>query len=195
VAQRQPKDGRERCTATSKTTGQRCGKYPKKHFTVCRNHGAASPNAQAKAAERLAEEQARAALDRMNIVPVDDPLTELSLLAGQVLAWKDLIADKVHELNSYRYEGEHAEQLRGEVVLFERAMDRCISVLNVIAKLNIDERLAAITERQAKQLEDALFAAFDAAGLTINDTDQKEAVARHFGRQLTVLRDPAPAAA
>lgn len=182
---------RERCTSKSRQTGERCKNYPPAAYpeiTVCRFHGGASPHVQRKARERRLENQVRNLFNRMEITPVDDPLTELSHLAGQVVAWKDHLAAMVDNLKSqYRYETEFNEAIRGEVALFERALDRCAQVLGLIAKLNIDERLAAITERQAKMLEDGLFAAFDAAGLGINDADQKEQVARAFARHLTVV--------
>lgn len=176
------------CRGTNRA-GNPCGRPPMKGAFVCASHGGKAPQVKAAAARRLAEEQARAALDAMSIEPVDDPLTELGKLAGQVVAWKDLLADKVHVLQEYRYSTEYNEAIRGEVILFERAMDRCAAVLGLIAKLNIDERLAAISETQAQMLEDALFAAFDAAGLTISDADTKEQITREFARHLAVVPD------
>lgn len=182
---------REKCTANSRQTGERCGNWPPKDYpeiTVCRFHGGASPHVKRKAMERRLEEQVRNLFNRLDIKPVDDPLTELSHLAGQVVAWKDHLAGMVDNLkNQYRYETEFNEAIRGEVALFERALDRCAQVLGMIAKLNIDERLAAITERQAQALENGLFAAFDAAGLQITDADQKDEIARAFARHLTVI--------
>lgn len=188
MAQKPP---RERCTSKSRQTGERCRNYPPKlprGLTVCRFHGGASPHVQAKARERSMEAEALSLFHRMNIDPVENPLTELSHLAGQVVAWKDHLAKIVEGLaQKYRYETEYNEAIRGEVVLFEKALDRCATVLGLIAKLNIDERLAAITERQAQMLEDGLFAAFEAAGLGITDADQKEAVAREFTRHLYIV--------
>ncbi len=188
------KDGRPKCKATSKQTGKRCGQYPVRGLAVCKWHGGAAPAAKAKAEERRAAEEAAKAYAKIvdpDAPPVDNPLTELSKLARQVVDWKDLLAQMVDDLqNKFRYEGEHGENLRGEVLLFERALDRCAQVLGLIAKLNIDERLAAITERQALMLEEALLASFEEAGLGITDADQKEKITRAFARHLAV----APAA-
>lgn len=184
-----PKDGRPTCTAKKRSTGTRCQNTPPKNFTVCRLHGGASPAAKNKAAERQLEEQARNAVAKLNIVPIGDPLTALSELAGEAVAWKDFLYEKVAELRgTHRYESEiGTEQLRAELVLYERALDRCVATLGVIAKLNIDERLAAIEERQAKMIEDGLFAAFEEAGLTMKDADTKERIARSFSRHLSLV--------
>jgi hypothetical protein len=178
-----------RCHAKNRRS-VRCGNGSLPGQQVCRLHGGSSPQAKRKAAERVLEDQARKALDKLDIQPVDDPLEALSQLAGQILAWKDLLAERVKELQGkYRYETEFNEAIRGEVVLFERAMDRAVQVLAVIAKLNIDERLAAITERQAGMLENALFAAFEAYGFTLDDADHKQNVLTAFTAELAVIPD------
>lgn len=129
----------------------------------CKLHGGSTRNLRAAALT----ERARTELARLDVPPVDDPLTELSRLAGQVVAWKDALADKVNQLTSIRYEdAKMAEQLRSEVALFERALDRCNTVLVSIAKLGIDERLARISELQADIVVRAIDAALRAAGLS-----------------------------
>jgi hypothetical protein len=103
-------------------------------------------------------------------------------LAGQVLAWQESTATLVNGLEEVRYEGATgAEQLRAEVALYERAMDRAVAVLAAIARLNIEERLARVTERQADAVIDAIDAALAAAGVTGQDAARaKQAAARHL---------------
>lgn len=151
-----------------KSNGEPCGSWPLRGALVCRKHGGAAPQVQAKAKLRLAEQEIRAGLAKLDVQAVDDPLTELSKLAGQVVAWKDALAAKVNELTALRYEamGAGTEQLRAEVALWERALDRCAAVLGLIAKLDIDSRLAAISERQADAVVRAVDAAIAAAGIT-----------------------------
>lgn len=136
--------------------------------TVCRKHGGGAPQVRAAAAARRAEEQMRRALAELDVPAVEDPFTELGKLAGQVVAWKDRLAEKVNELTALRYEaiGAGTEQLRAEVALFERAMDRCAHVLGLIAKLDIDGRMARISERQAEAVVRAVDAALAKAGVT-----------------------------
>lgn len=137
----------------------------------CKFHGGASPQAVAKERERVLLAEAQQAMRSMDVEPVDNPLVALSQLAGEILTWKDLMATHVANLqDKLRYEGEHAEQIRGEVLLYERAMDRAVQVLGTIGRLKIDERLAAIKDAQVRQMGRILEGALDALGL---DYEQK----------------------
>ena len=156
----QPNGGRERhlCGARKRQGEGTCRKpagwgtpTPGVPGTPCRLHGGNTRNHRKRAADAEAEDRARAMLAQLDIQPVDNPLTELQLLGGEVVAWKNAIRVLVNDLQSdIRYEGEHGEQLRAEVALFERAMDRCERVLTSLAKLNLDERLARIEEAKGK---------------------------------------------
>ena len=148
-----------------RTDGQPCGNWPIKGGVVCGAHGGKAPQVRAKARERAAEEEARKQLARLDLPPVEDPLSELARVCGQVLGWKDMLAGKVNDLTSLRYEGEGSgEQLRAEVALWERALDRCERFLTAMARLNIDERLARISEERAEVIITTLTAALDRAG-------------------------------
>lgn len=153
---------RPKCSG-QRSDGQPCGNYPIKGGTVCGYHGGKAPQVRAKARERQAEEQAKKELARLDVPPVDDPLSELARITGQVIAWKDAIAVKVNELTSLRYSTETGEQLRAEVGLLERAFDRCEKFLTAMARLNIDERLAAISEQRAEMIMSVLTAALERA--------------------------------
>jgi hypothetical protein len=60
-------------------------------------------------------------------------------------------------------------------------MDRTGHVLGMIAKLNIEDRMARVTERQADALVSALEAALAAAGITGTAAhDARQAAARHL---------------
>ncbi|MCP2336136.1 hypothetical protein [Actinomadura rupiterrae] len=96
--------------------------------------------------------QAEQALARLDAPPVENALEELKALGGEAKAWKDAMAERVNELTSIRYSTDGGEQLRAEIALFERAMDRCEKILTSIARLNIDERLAAIEEAKVAAL-------------------------------------------
>ena len=153
---------------------------------VCRMHGGSAKQVRAKAQRVTAEQQAAQRLGRLAAVlgpadPVENPLTALSALAGEVLRFKDLLAGQVAELNTLRYEGKAGEQVRAELLLFERALDRCNTVLGNIARLNIDERLAAISERQAERVIAAIDAALDEADVPDDRrTTARRAAARHL---------------
>src|SRR4029077_7314275 len=98
--------------------------------------------------------------------PVSNPLDVYAEFTGRVMAWMKTIDGLVRNLESPRYAGLTGEQIRGEVQLFERAMDRCNTVLSTYAKLNIDERLSRITAEQQQMVVEAIEAALAAANVT-----------------------------
>jgi hypothetical protein len=155
----------ERCGAKNRQ-GKPCKRHPSHGTKRCHLHGGSSPQAIAKAArdkhQREVIEQVNKAIVKFDIEPVENPLTALKELAGEILKWKEILLDKVQLLDKIRYSTEFNEQVRGE-------------------------RLAAVTESQAKMIEDALFSAFDAAGIPITEPDQREAVAVAFGRHLAIV--------
>lgn len=168
---------RPRCGA--KTRGKiaeegtgKCRKFPVKGQKRCRTHGGGSPQAKRGAIIRDVEQKLRKTMHGLEIQSVKDPLTALAELAGEVTAWKDNLRQHVDQLKTYGYHGEHGEQIRAEVQLYERALDRTVSILDKIARLDIDSRLAAIGERQADLVEAALAAALAALDLTV-DQQQK----------------------
>jgi hypothetical protein len=165
--------------------GSACGAYAIRGGTVCRAHGGQLPRVRAKAEANLLEKRAAAEIAALDVDPVGDPLHQLSVLAAQVLAWRDSMAGQVNNLTSLRYEsfgeGSSGEQLRAEVALWERALDRCERVLVAMARLNIDERLAKISEQQAVLIEQALKAGLADLGLDLETQDRAaKSVARHL---------------
>lgn len=184
----------DQCTATAKSTGNRCTRPVTRGLTVCRFHGGRAPQVLAKARERETEKQITRALADLDAPPIADPFEALTRLAGQVVSWKDRLAARVNALtgggcehcgsggDDLRYEAKGAgtEQLRSEVALFERAMDRCAAVLGMIAKLDIDKRLAAISEQQAAAVLRAVDAAVVAMQAGKTPADARQAAAREL---------------
>lgn len=147
----------------------------------CSWHGGASPNGTKAAREQEVSEQAARELARLDVPPVTDPLTELARLAGQAVAWKDMMAAKVNELSGIRYESERGgEQLRAEIALWERALDRCVATLTAMAKLNLDERQMRITEGQARLVNEVLRGALAELGLDPQSEAVRPVIARHL---------------
>jgi len=165
--------------------GTPCKGYAIIGATVCAAHGGRLPRVKAAAAASVVERRVAAELARLDVEPVDDPLAALAILAGQILAWRDAMADRVAALTSLRYEGIGAgEQLRAEVALWERALDRAERVLVAMARLNIDERLARISERQVAIMERAVRATLAEMGL---DLEAQDDAARKLGRHLRAV--------
>lgn len=137
------------CRATAKT-GLRCRRFCAEGATVCFKHGAGAPQVRRKALDRRLQRQSwRAAINFLGNAgyrQIDDPVEALAELAGEVWAAKDYFASKIEQL---RYSSQSGEQLRAEVALYERALDRCIKVLEVMARLGISERRTKVAEAQA----------------------------------------------
>ncbi|MFJ6215014.1 hypothetical protein ACIQGZ_17010 [Streptomyces sp. NPDC092296] len=168
--------------------GERCRQNAMVGLRVCYSHGGANPKAKAAGRRRVAEAKMEAAvaraLARLNVAPVDNPLEALAELAGQVVAFKDALADRVNALTEIRYEdAKGAEQLRSEVALFERALDRCNTVLGTIARLDIDGRLARIEEEKVRVLMEAVQVGLASIGVVGEQAEQvKQVMARKLRR-------------
>lgn len=185
---------RPQCHAKSKTTGEQCGRSPIPGGTVCWYHGGAKATTRAAGQRRLAEakleKELQDTLGKLKLEPVGDPLTALQMLAAEVVAWKELVAARVAELKSLGYSGEYGEQIRAEVTVFERALDRAVSTLATIARLNIDERLATITAAQKLMIIRAVEAALASAGISGPAADRAKQVA---GKHLRIIEGGAAA--
>lgn len=174
------------CGAKTRS-GEPCKAYAIAGGTRCRMHGGAAPQVKQAAAERLVDQQARRALEGISeFTAVDNPLAELSLLAGRARQWMNVMAERVAELERFRYTTmTGGEELRAEVALYERAMDRTAKMLEGIAKLNIDERLSVIREQQVERILAAVEAALAHVGVT--DIDQLNEARAVAGRHLTAV--------
>ena len=134
----------------------------------CRKHFGNAPNVAKAAVREQAETQAREGLARLNVQPVGNPLEALQKLAGQVVAWQETCAKLVNKLTDeqVRYPGSlRGEQLRAEIGMYQDSMRQSASVLTSLAKLDIDERLTTIKERDAQLIVGALGAALAGACL------------------------------
>lgn len=179
-------DPSNRCTA--RTRRGPCRNYPVKGAKVCRMHGGAAPQVRAAAERRTAEAEVTAAADRyaQTAAPVADPLSALLALAGEIVGFKNYLAARVAEMRAeaWRYAGATAEQLRAEVALYERALDRTARVLVDINRLGLEERRTALAEEQGALVADAIWRALEAVGLT---TEQRERADVAIVRELRAL--------
>jgi hypothetical protein len=157
-----------RCSAHNRQ-GQPCGRQAMAGSPVCDLHGGKSPGARQKAAQRLAEGQARQVLNREGIVALEDPLRALQELAGEALRLRGYFADRLAALEQLRYEGRAGEQLRAEVSLYERALDRAQRFALDLARLDLDGRLVKISEQQAAVIAQVLQRALERLGLYRDD--------------------------
>jgi hypothetical protein len=154
-------------------------------FGPCRRHGG-NTRAHKVAGDRWqAQTQAGKELEKLGIIPqpVNDPLTELACVAGEVVAWKDVMFRRVSDIAEadWRYEHRSGEMIRSELLLWERALDRCEHFLGAMARLNIDERLARIDEKQAEIIIKAVQATLRDLGLTLEEQEKaRKEMSRHL---------------
>ena len=182
----------DRCRA-KRRDGKPCGNRPMAGQSVCRMHGGSSPQARAKAAERLAEHRARRTLAELEQVdPVTDPFAALEGLAGQAVALVDVLRDQVSQLQEVRYRGgpgSGTEQLRAELSAYLTALGRAESILGRVVSLDLDARRVRLQEAQVAAVVVALDNVLASPAMALDAERQRrgrELLARALGAPGTV---------
>lgn len=172
------KQTHEKCAGHTRA-GNPCRQNPLAFQKVCRMHGGSSPQALESANRRAAEARAEAEVRKLipdNIGPVTDPLGLLAQLAGEADAFRQALAAKVNELNKVSYRSViETEQIRAEVILYERALDRTAKLCEAMIRSDYLERHARIQEAHAQLL---LVVVRDALGLVGDDTLRQQVTMR-----------------
>ena len=153
-------------------------------FGTCKFHGGCTL-ASTKAA---AEQETRYLLGTLTATrdPVDDPAAELRRIAALALTWMEACGQAIADLKNFRFlDAKGAEQLRSEIPMFERSMDRAATLLAAIAKLGLDEREVAVSEAKAQMLLRALEAGLAENGIT---GPVAAAVKQATGRHLRLIK-------
>ena len=165
--------------------GSRCEAYAINGSTVCWAHGGQLPRIKAKAAQNVAAGQAREEVMRLGFEPVADPLVQLASVAGELVAVKDALREHVERLTQIRTLSiEGTEQVRAELTAYQAALRDTVSVLATMARLNIGERMAKVSEAQLEMMEKALRYALEDAGLGLEEQDR---AANVFTRHLRAV--------
>jgi len=144
------------------STGRRCTSKAVEGYPLCQKHLST-----ASIGEIALVRSKDLAFDKITGHYVDNPLEELANLVSEVMIYKDFCAQEVARLHGeFRYEGRGGEQLRAEVALYERSLDRAGKLLIEWAKLNIDERLMRIEEAKAATIIEIIRRSLSSAELT-----------------------------
>lgn len=188
----------KRCTGTVKNreglpernpAGSRCDLWALKGQKVCALHGGGTPQARRAAAKKIAEakltKDANRLLVQLGATSCDNPLAALSARAGiEYATWQALgqVVNDLFERDELRYtDSKGSEQIRSEVAMYERASVRVDTLLGMIAKLNIDDRLVKIEEEKAAIVMNAINAGLAEIGITGTEASTvKRVVARHL---------------
>lgn len=133
----------------------------------------------------MTEQRTAGLLANYEVEAVGDYFEALDKLVSRVLRWERVCRDQVDKLERIRFtDGKGGEQLRSEIAVYERAMDRAVGVLSQIIRLGIGERLAKVQERQVEAVVTALELVLTEMGL---DQQQRQEAARGFARHLRAV--------
>jgi hypothetical protein len=72
------------------------------------------------------------------------------------MSLKAYFKERVEALEQLRYRASAGEQIRGELLMYERALDRSAKFCDSLARLGLDERTVRIAEAQVVMLVAAL---------------------------------------
>jgi len=142
------------------------------------------------------DREARRLLNLNDWEPITDPFSALADLAGKVTALQEIMHQKVEELSTLRqYGGEMGDRIDIVYEAWERALDRSVKILQGMARLDLDDRIAklqsAVDRETAAMVQRALAGALDT--LDLSNEQRAEALAA-FGTLLRVQDVRSPAA-
>ena len=150
-------------------------------FGNCKLHLGNTRNGRKAGAELRLDSDVRTMLLREELEPVDDPLSQLQLLAAEILKLKEILADKVEELSAWSYnDANHHEDIRAVLAAYERALDRSTAILTGMARLNIEERVVRIDEARAQIVVKVIERVLTLAGLNPQAIDVRSSVAHEL---------------
>lgn len=147
----------------------------------------------------------------VGVVPVGDPVEAFAELVSEVVALKNHFANKVAQLeetDGIRYESSYrTEQIRSEVGVYERFIDRAGRLLGLWISLGLEARRVELTEAHGQVLDgvirkllEGVFTGLLAAGVRADvieafQREQLPAIVRSAVRTVAYQeqRDPAPA--
>jgi hypothetical protein len=186
--------GFRRCRHGWGTTEPSCGSYAVSGTDppACKNHGANSGSVtsregarrvvEGKAADRLAQIMAEHGEKLLNPAPIANSLQAHLDLAAEAWALKEILRMVLtHLFSTDRVRYAHSkvgEQLRMEVLLYERAVERLDRMLTNINRTKIEARLAAVSEARLQHEERAFAAALQAAQIPVERQEAARAVLR-----------------
>lgn len=165
-----------RCTAHSKRHGGPCGAKPVRGLEVCHQHGggtrAAKEAGQRKETERKADETiAKLWPGLAGQTPVKDPVDLLARTAAALEAMTETVGDRINENSTSIAAGKDMTQLRAEIVLLDRLLDKLLKASDAMARLGIAERQVRVEEEQAAIVTTAFRAAIAVVQLLPADRD------------------------
>jgi hypothetical protein len=135
----------------------------------------------------------REALKRMSNVdpevvvtkPKMNPLEALNTFIEQIMSWNDLAEKQIKKLkeDEWRYEDRAGgEQLRSEIAIYERSLDRGLRALQAVAKLNLAEKYIALSEKQAELMFIVMIETLTQLGVDGNSREVQQVLLQNVQR-------------
>jgi hypothetical protein len=121
---------------------------------------------------RVADAEARKALQTLDIEPLEDPVTELLKVASETVALKDFLAGRYTQMSAAG-ESEAAEA-------YSKALDRASKLLVEINRLGLVERQVRVMEAQASAFAMVMFGILNELGVDPGADDTIAVVRRHM---------------
>lgn len=163
---------KDRCGARTRSGGT-CRRWPLAGASRCRLHGGASPQAQIAAKRRLVEADARATLAYEGITPIDDPIVELGKLANEITGMKSALAQRVAALDSPVFtDAFGSEQVHAEIRLYNESLDRCIKILDLLGRHDLESRLVRVQEDNGRLFQYIIAGVLESLALTPEQSAQ-----------------------
>lgn len=165
----------------------RCSNWAMRGLRRCRHHGGAAARdiGEQHMQDRITRHRLRQLADAHGVEAKDaqrarkaaefNPLAELQSLAIEVIAMKDYLLERVELLRETDWthvDRIGVDQVSAEVQLYERALERTSRLLVDLGRLNLDERLVKVTERQGDLVAEVLEKVLSQLGLE-DDTRQR----------------------
>jgi hypothetical protein len=91
---------------------------------------------------------------RLDADTPENSLDDLLRIKADALKWHAACQALLGELRAVRYKSRSAgEQLRAEVALFQRSLERCARILADLVRLGVEDRIARVNATQINQIQ------------------------------------------
>ena len=195
-------DGRRRCTAKAKQTGERCKRAPLRGAEVCKIHGGGAPAVRAAAARRVQEDAARRELAALGEPEQIDPAEALLQLIGWKYGEVKWLRARVQEIPSEDLawglaQSEFGRGPEGPIdrvteksqpsvwwTLLREAEDQLADYAARALRAGVDERRVRLAEQQGLAVHAVMMAVFNRLSLSAAQWDMARVAAPEELRRL-----------
>lgn len=165
-----------------------CKSSPVIGFDFCPAH-LATPRGLAHAQERIRNgpvftvEDMENAIREQSLIPESDyhtsALEKMDKILTEVIEWTDEARANLYELDKddWRFtDRNNVEQLRSEVLVYERAMDRAARTTKDVSKMALQEKIVSLGRAQTELIIRIMMAVIEELGLDAKQFDHARAV-------------------